>query len=359
LLWAVGYFAVAQAGLLWALTASSSLRDPEYGHRLSALRQRLAERAPGRPLVVLLGSSRVALGVRPGLLATNERTGGRPIVFNFGLCRAGPLLELLCLRRLLDDGIRPAVVLAELWPVVLPWASGEEQAVSATRLSWTDEQRLAPYLARPGALRRDWLQRHAVPWHGERRHLLARWAPALEGCAPEQNAEWEGLDGWGWLRHPRYAGNPREAPAARRRRVAETARVLLDTLRDFAVSEMSCRALGEMAEVCARHHIRLAFLLMPGPVAEDSPPDVTGKIEEGCSELSRRLNVSVVDGRGWASRDDFEECVHLSHRGAAQFTRRFGRELGPYFAGRSFAARWPPGRSPAAGLQTAERPAGR
>ena len=81
-------FLLAQAGLNLALFTHWPLRDPEYGRRLSALRQRQAERGPGRPLVLLMGSSRVAMNVRPGLMEVNRREGG-PTVFNFGLCRPG------------------------------------------------------------------------------------------------------------------------------------------------------------------------------------------------------------------------------------------------------------------------------
>src|SRR5687768_1884754 len=83
LLWAMGLFLLVQAGLCLALTFSWPLRDPEYGRRLVSLRQRQRERGPGRPLVVLLGSSRVAMNIRPGLMEVNRRDAPGPIVFNF------------------------------------------------------------------------------------------------------------------------------------------------------------------------------------------------------------------------------------------------------------------------------------
>src|SRR5205085_10445164 len=61
------------------------LRDPEYGHKLSRLRARLAENPAARPVVLLLGSSRVGVGVRPDRLDACRTASGGPLVFNFAL----------------------------------------------------------------------------------------------------------------------------------------------------------------------------------------------------------------------------------------------------------------------------------
>src|SRR5260370_23321206 len=89
------------------------LRDPEYGYKLGRLRERLAEE-PRRPLWIILGSSRSGLGFRPEVLP-RCRSGGAesPLLFNFALTGAGPLMELMCLRRVLSDGIRPSRVVVQ------------------------------------------------------------------------------------------------------------------------------------------------------------------------------------------------------------------------------------------------------
>src|SRR5205823_3969902 len=112
LMWGLGLCVAAQLGLALALSRSWGLRDPEYGRRLATLRARLAERGPGRKLVLMLGSSRVGVNVRPALLAANQPASGQEaVVFNFGLCGARPVMELLCLERLLADGIHPDTLL--------------------------------------------------------------------------------------------------------------------------------------------------------------------------------------------------------------------------------------------------------
>src|SRR5437899_2476061 len=102
LAWSGLCYLIFQAALIVVTdTCLPELRDPEYGHKLSRLRERLAEE-PGHELIVILGSSRAGYGFRPEALR-DRRTPDcvAPIVFNFGLTGAGPILEFVCLQRLL------------------------------------------------------------------------------------------------------------------------------------------------------------------------------------------------------------------------------------------------------------------
>src|SRR5213075_1820404 len=95
------------------------LRDPEFGHKLARLHARLEEQ-PGRPLVLVLGSSRTGVGLRPEVLHRFALPGGQPpIVFNFGLTASGPVMELLCLHRLLEEGIHPDWLVVEVMAPLL------------------------------------------------------------------------------------------------------------------------------------------------------------------------------------------------------------------------------------------------
>ena len=70
------------------------------------LRQLVAE-APDRPLLLMLGSSRVCWAFRAGTLDGMPDSDGRPLrVYNFGIPSTGPIFELLYLRDLLAEGIR-------------------------------------------------------------------------------------------------------------------------------------------------------------------------------------------------------------------------------------------------------------
>src|SRR4051794_27296460 len=97
LAWGLGIFLTSQLVLLLLCTEGwrPELGDPEYGRKLACLRARLAE-YPGRRLAVALGSSRVALGLRPALLEESQQSsGGRPLLFNFGIMGCNPVGELM------------------------------------------------------------------------------------------------------------------------------------------------------------------------------------------------------------------------------------------------------------------------
>src|SRR6266446_529906 len=141
LAWALASIAGAQLLLLLVVSRwHPELQDPEYGRRLIALRARMAAAHSSRPDILALGSSRIAVGFRPKDWAAWRQIGDdAPVVFNFGLCAATPVLELLCLRRLLDDGIRPRCVLLELWPPILEMngmAANPTQGLFMLRMGW-------------------------------------------------------------------------------------------------------------------------------------------------------------------------------------------------------------------------------
>lgn len=344
LVWGLVFFLAAQVGLLLALATDRALRDPEYGRRLVALRARLAERPAGRPVVAVLGSSRVAMGFRPGLLRTNEAAGTGPVVFNMAICRAGPVMELLTLRRLLADGVRPDLVLAEASPQLMVTSTGEEQLIAVGRLTWRDVRTLAPYYTDPAPLRSAWFARSRLPWSGERTHLLGQWAPEWLSTDKRENVEWKGLDGWGWLYNPVFDIDGIDNPVMQHARFAGTAQACAAASVGYQVTDLSRRACGEMAALCARRRIRFALIRMPDPFLNYYSPDADIRFDRELGQLGKELDVPVVDARDWVPREDFLEGVHPTPKGAAIFTARFERELGAELAGAPLCGRWPAGR---------------
>src|SRR5260370_34791440 len=80
-------------------------RDPEFAVKVRHLQDRLDE-APGSPLVIMLGSSRTALGFKAGAVHVSQNSKS-PVVFNFGLSGGGAGVELLCRARLPARGTPP------------------------------------------------------------------------------------------------------------------------------------------------------------------------------------------------------------------------------------------------------------
>src|SRR5437773_787793 len=113
-LWALGLLIGAQVVFFFPLSAWwPQLHDPQYGSRLTRLRSRLAHRRQNHPFVLVLGSSHTALGVRPEVLEGNSS----PFLFNFSMNDGCPVVSLLCLHRLLSDGIKPDWLLVETCPL--------------------------------------------------------------------------------------------------------------------------------------------------------------------------------------------------------------------------------------------------
>src|SRR5438552_3595995 len=93
-------FAKARSALLWLLAGFIAiqlvfdvalerwqpvLRDPEYGYKLNRLRA-LLRAQPGRPLILVLGSSRTNLGVCPAAMQPGMGSlANAPLVFNFSI----------------------------------------------------------------------------------------------------------------------------------------------------------------------------------------------------------------------------------------------------------------------------------
>ena len=106
-MWALSLFAALQAILPVLQYQQPEFGEPVFGHKLGLLQEQLAA-APGRSLVLLMGTSRTIFGIRPDCLNRCRAPDSEvPVVFNFGEVGTGPLYQLLYLHRLLARGILP------------------------------------------------------------------------------------------------------------------------------------------------------------------------------------------------------------------------------------------------------------
>ncbi|MFN4261422.1 MAG: hypothetical protein ACK4RK_19220 [Gemmataceae bacterium] len=340
LCWAVIIFVAAQGALgigteqLWP-----GLRDPEYGKKLALVRA-VRSAHPNRELLLVLGSSRTAVGLRPALLDTSEtRNNGSPLVFNFGMTAAGPIRELLHLRRLLRDGVRPDGLVIEMLPTMLnqPGHYNEANHIPLTRLTWNDlpliaryrdgqEQTSAGFTPATG-VHRQWCQANVVPVYAQRFVLMSRCLPAW--LPHDKRTDfWEGLDAWGWfpfLRRPSDAENHRALDYAQREHA--------ELLHHYDITEPPNRAVREMLSICQKENIPVVLLIMPesrvfrgwyGPQTEE-------KLGTYLRQLRHEFGVPCIDARAWISDEHFLDGHHLLPDGAALFTQRFGVEVVPMF----------------------------
>jgi hypothetical protein len=327
LLWGLGFFATAHAGMLIATQSFwPHLRDPEFGYKLSTLRRQLATE-PDRPLLVLLGSSRTGQGIRPGVMPDLRTPDGRIVlVFNFSQVGSGPLAELVMLHRLLDAGIRPNWLAVEILPALLGRSVDAfgDVGVGISRLSWKDVRLLSQYVRDPYTMKHRWYKDQLWPWYAQRFSVLNHYA---SNCVPWRLRldHWKQLDRWGWSDIGRDDQPLVLVPTA----LEVTRMTYYDDLKHLRISSMQDRALHDLIALCRQEGIPLLFYLMPEGTIFRSwyDPAVSNRINEYLTHLSQECHVPIVDLRTWMEDKYFGDSHHLYRQGATLFTRRFGPEV--------------------------------
>ena len=327
LIWAGVTLVLGQVMLAVTIELSPTVRDPEFGAKLARLKQLLAER-PDAPLLVVLGSSRSASGIRPAdfpLDGSSER--GAPLAFNMALTGCGPIQQLQVLDRLQREGITPRWVLAEIHPLLLhqqPGVWGEEQWMRADSLDWHDLQIVGRYLSQPRVWLQDWARLRFLPAFCYRYQLLNYLAPGWLDTSLRQDGAWRELDRQGWL--PLVCETDAEA-ASRRKEHAR--RQYAPALWQFRVTSTGDAALRELVDVARQRDIRLGFFLMPeGEMFRGwYSGDARREIEAYLRRFEEDERVPVFDATAWCDEADFSDSHHLLAKASPRFSRRFGQEV--------------------------------
>jgi hypothetical protein len=332
-LWGVALVAVAHV----ALTAVVSflvpeIRDPDQIFKLRQLQECLGQNDPARPLVLMMGSSRVAMGYRPELV---ERSEG-PLYYNYGLCFSGPLLNLITLHRILDAGIQPYAILLEVWPPHLAAECAERTdtiSLDVNRLSWNDLKILTPYSARPLSLYQSWMMNRLLSWSTYRFTLTRLFAPALVDFPDEDEVRWSGLHERGWLGQEPYRAHP--PSRVYERYLLHTRFSLAKALDKPGMANDARSALQDFLDVCRQRGIQVGLIWLP-----ESPEFRRSYSTEGLAQAAAELQaiagregLPVFDTNDWVPEDGFVDGYHLTHGGAALFTSMLERHvLTPFLA---------------------------
>jgi len=305
------------------------LADREFGRKIADLR-RLRSQAPNRPLVVMLGSSRVATGFRPASLrsaAPNATTG--PLVYNFAQVGSGPEMAHLSLFRLLEAHIRPDWVFVEYWaPNWTTERSLKEfsDQINLGCLTWSDLRLLSSYVksSRHHTLKRYWLARQIVPLYTNRSTILEALAPRWIVPAREPDHRSQNLDALGWW-SPRWTISPEERGV-----LSERLRHHYEKrLRNYRTKPNPDRALRGILALCRREEIRATIIVLPE--ADDFrsayPSATTESANAYLETLRGEYDVEVVDARSWVATDGFMDGQHLLPSGAQVFSQRLESEV--------------------------------
>ena len=329
--WAAVFFVCSQLAFNAFIDGwHPELYDPEFDVRMSLLRERMAER-PGRPLLLFLGSSRTVMSFRPEVLPPLRTAGGEEaLVFNFSHLAAGPVMNLMELRRLLRHGVRPDWLVVELMPPCL----GKEGSSTAQSSA---EVRDLPLLARyfsPWKVYGQFLRSRLVPWYKHRQAFLRYYAPELTPPLERTDRDRISLQRLGgddsWLLEARV--DPEKI-----RRYTESARQgYFPALQNFRLADNPVRATAETLDLCRRHHIPLVMVLTPEGTEFLNwySPEALGQVHAYCARLAREYGVPVIDARRWLADSDFLDAHHVLTSGADHFTLRLGQDvLRPFVQG--------------------------
>lgn len=292
--------------------------DAEFAAHLDVLRQRLKEE-PDRPLVLVVGCSRCDFGFQPEKLAqTWSRDPAHPLIFNFSHLGAGPVLNLLQVRRLLQAGIRPRQIVLEIMPAFLvnEWKSIYEYRAQAGELLLLHRCRGDWCFLASFCKRRLW------PWHQNRRELLNRLNPHWTGPGEDERVPLGPLGN--------YLGLSASVSEDYRVKILhETYDLYHPSLRQFVVAESSRRAVCETADLCRAEGIELTLLLTPEGSDFRSwySAESVAAVEQFCAELNRDYGLRLIDARRWLPDEEFVDSHHMLSAGADRFTRRLGKRL--------------------------------
>jgi hypothetical protein len=281
--------------------------------------------------------------------------GGPPLVFNFSHVAAGPVMNLMQVRRLLRAGVRPDWLVVEVLP---PKLFREGQAILNSFAAAGDLPLLQSY--QPAwklygrYLHNRLVANRALPRELVRHHV-GGWGPTEP---PPGEVDVDRLGGFTGLKERIDADE-------RRRQLA-----LADAQWSWAAAETEInpgadRATHELLDLCARHGIGVVLVLTPegGYFRRFYSPAGRRRIDDYCAGLTRDRGVPVIDARDWLAESEFLDSHHPLRAGADAFTLRLGREvLGPLVqgtlrpgAGGQVIARGP---GQAGGRQRHDRPGG-
>jgi hypothetical protein len=326
-------FVASTAGFVVAADGvAPTIRDPEFGKKLSRVKSRMAAN-PGAPVVAVFGSSRVGMGVRPPAVEAAFDADRRPVVANLSLLGSGPLMQLLAFDRLRRSGIRPAAVVVEYWPVLARAgdADREEYRIDPVRLFAADVSVVREAFHNPAVLDRAVLAARLDPWTASRARIVALTVPKWLPPGARADAGWAGLDDDGWM--PGVSDSAAAVDSPRRLELLRT--FYAPRLRQTAVSDVADRAFRAIVDRCRSDGIPVALVWLPE--ASEFRQSYSAESEAAATgywrRFTRELDVPGIDLRTAMPDGFLPDGFHLTQAGAAAFGPILAAELKRAFSG--------------------------
>lgn len=321
----IGVAVAVHAVLATAVAISIRLRDPFFGDKAAKLAGLMGAK-PEHRIVLAVGSSRTGLGFSG--LSFEAKYGKGIIAFNFGIPGAGPITQEVYLRRLLDRGARPDLLLLEVLPVQFHQLDGvpvESVAFRPEMARRSELRDLARYGYKADPCRAVWRESTLFPMGLLRDQLLGRIAPGLlkDGC----RFDWSrSSDPRGWNPTPFTARDEADRLAKganiRRDHGAALSALLADggPLAAFEESLLHARV--------AKVPTRIVWMPEASDYRKLYPPAVVERFQSLRRRWLEDFGVDTIDARDWMPDDAFIDCHHLSMEGAREFSSRLAAFLG-------------------------------
>jgi len=327
--WFAGLFFASLAG--WWLLTSVVIRDfwdSQYTMKYQSLKA-CVEKMPHHPLWLVMGSSRVNNGVCPRVLAGEMEKENAPVVFNFGFSGADLFRQFICLRRIVEDGIKPDRVGIELVGVQLVNTytifTDEAPMVIRARRNELDDHR--KYSFTPGNINKWWYEPRICPIFKYGTDIpfqsLSLKFPMLRSLGVGKKPPY---DEWGW-----FVMQPEHIPPDVQLQLNAKARdpFKASFTGKFEVSALQRGLVERILDFCRLHKIDVFLLRTPESkyFQEIYTPVANAAIDAYFKELQARHGLQFIDGRQWAGEDEFSDSHHLNAGGAENFTRRLSAEM--------------------------------
>ncbi len=280
-------------------------------------------------MVLFVGTSRTGNGFDAGRAqdALTDALGRPAAAFNFGTPASGPITHLLHLRRLLEDGHRPALVLLEIHAptfAALPDGPFEARFADGTLLTWHELDWLAGYGFPVERLREKRRTVAVAPWYGLRFQLMGRISPTT--LPFHLRHDWgRGADPNGW--NPVFVEEVDDEQYAFG--LARAGREYLGILSNMKLGDAPVRAVRDLLALCRERGIPVVLVRMPEASGFRAfyPRPVSARIERFLNELAAESGCRVADCREWMPDRAFVDGHHLLRSGASAFTERLTREV--------------------------------
>lgn len=326
LIWSVLAVIALQATLFGVINGPyPQLRDPTFEIKVHRLNQALQQSGPAPMVIVVLGSSVTCNAYD---CKTMEQQLGpvceRPVVvYNMAGLGAGPLTQLLYLRRLLDRGIRPGHVCVEFSPQFFNRSVPDDLPRFPSHLLTNgDFQVIKRFRNAPEDFDAAW-QRVLFPAYAHRLTIMNNVARIMLPTRDKMTLWDNGIDDRGWTEL--MPNSPEEHGALLN---------MIDswyagTFNTPVTSDVVLGIFHEMLELLEKEGISFTVVMVPqGPKLREclASAGLEG-LKRNVAEICRQNGGMLVDAREWLGEEMFIDSIHPHTHGASIFSRRLVNEF--------------------------------